>query len=337
MSREVRLRFDPRSGKGAPGGPVRLDRFLAARFPRLARADFTRLIDAGGVLVDGRPARKGVLLRGGEEIRFEMPRARSEWRLAPDPDLPLLILHEDADVVGVEKPAGVPCLPLGPDERGTVANALVARFPEMAGVGAPLEAGLVHRLDNGTSGLLLAARNAVARERLRAAWGGPDVEKVYLAVVAGAVRAAGAVDAPIAHHPRSARRMILAEGRGAGDQASGALPARTEYEPLRTAAAGAGGGPVTLLRVRLREGRRHQARLHLASIGHPVLGDDVYGPARGAPAAAGPAAGSPLPPGRLALHSHRLGFPHPTTGRRVTLESPVPEDLAALLGSDRGS
>ncbi len=345
MSRDVAIRFVAKdAAPGAAGAPpARLDRFLASRFPALSRADFARLIASGGVLVDGRCAPKGLLLRDGQEIRLTLPEARARWIVEPDPTLRLAVHFEDPHLVCVEKPPGIPCLPIRPDERGTVANGLVARYPELNAIGKPLEAGLVHRLDTGTSGLLVAARTPDAHERMRAAWRAGEVTKIYLAVVRGAVREPGRIEAPIAAHPKSARRMIVA--RDPAD--SEALATHTEYEPIRVVEGR------TLLRVRLVEGRRHQIRVHLASIGHPVVGDAVYGRnagdvgvgrgeegTRGVRGArdegrsrdeGGSAGGRAAPESRLALHAHRVTLPHPETGRPLSLESPLPADLAALL------
>jgi 23S rRNA pseudouridine1911/1915/1917 synthase len=329
MSRETVVHYDPQADAHAPRPPVRVDRFLAALHPKVSRAAFARLLARGGVTVGGRRARKGDLLRGGEEVRFAAPAARGRERIPPDANSSLLVRFEDAQLVCVEKPAGMPCVPLSTRERGTVANALVARYPELASVGGPLEAGLLHRLDTATSGLLLAARTAVAHAALRAAWKSGHVEKTYLAIVEGSVAAPGRIDAPLAHHPKSARRMVVANARAA----SRALQARTDFAPLRAPDAGPYGAR-TLLSVRLHEGRRHQIRVHLASIGHPVVGDALYGSAGGADArrARGGLAGAGAAGERLALHAHRLRFPHPETGDEVVIESPLPDDMATLLG-----
>jgi len=317
---------------GSPGGAARdaqrLDRYLAGCFPEISRAECARLIESGAVSIDGRTARKGETLSGGETITLPAPRTRAEWTIEPQPEAPLAILYEDDAVLAIDKPPGVACHPLRPEERGTVANALVARFPSQASIGPPLEAGLVHRLDTGTSGVIVAARTAEAYARLRSIWSTGGVEKTYLAIVEGKVTIGGAIDAPLAQHARSARRMVLASRA----PARGALAAHTAYEPLRAAGgageAGEAGGVIavggadaegarTLLRVMIREGRRHQIRVHLASIGHPVAGDALYGSRASAP--------------RLALHAHRVAFAHPASGGRVVIESALPRDLETLL------
>lgn len=306
--------------RGASGAAPRLDRYLADCFPEVSRAEFMRLIDSGAVRLDGRVARKGEPLAGGETIALPLPCARGDWALLPEPGRPLAVIYEDEAILAIEKPAGAPCHPIRPEERGTVANVLVARFPSQAAIGLPLEGGFVHRLDTGTSGVLVAARTAAAYARLRSVWSTGEVVKTYLAIVEGAVARAGEIDAPLAQHGRSARRMVLA-ARGV---ARGALAAHTRYEPIRgprsarvAAAGGAGTSARTLLRVVIREGRRHQIRVHLASIGFPVAGDEIYGSSAPAP--------------RLALHAHRVAFPHPATGVCVVVESALPRDLEALL------
>lgn len=287
--------------------PIRLDRFLADRYPSVPRNEFARLIASGGVLVNERPARKGLTLRGGEEIRLHLPAARAEWTALPDASIPLAVHFEDEHLLAVEKPAGVASHPHRPDETGTLANAIVARYAGQNRIGEPLQAGLLHRLDGGTSGLMVAARNQEAFERLRAIWRSEQVEKVYLAIVRGVVTSAGRVDAPLAPHPKSARKMVVA---GTAPLA-GAQSAHTTFEPVQVV------GERALLRVRIREGRRHQIRVHLESIGHPIVGDKLYDPT--------------TEETELALHSHQITIPHPQTQETIPLTSPLPPRLHHLL------
>jgi 23S rRNA pseudouridine1911/1915/1917 synthase len=229
--------------------------------------------------------------------------------IAPEPDLGLRVVHEDAAIVAVEKPGGMPSHALDPRERGTAAAFLVGRWPEMAAVGTPLAPGLVHRLDAGTSGLLLAARDGETWRRLRAAFRAREVEKRYLAIVDGVPAwTEHRVHAPLAHDPRDRGRMIAAP---AGARA---WPAESTIHVL------ARGSATALVAVEIRTGVTHQVRAHLALAGHPVLNDRRYG---------GPET-TALAAGRHALHAARLAFAHPAGGRPLALESPLPPVIAAL-------
>ncbi|HJQ84217.1 MAG TPA: RluA family pseudouridine synthase, partial [Candidatus Binatia bacterium] len=222
----------------------------------------------------------------------------------------LPVVHEDASIVVVDKPGGMPAHALDPRQRGTAAAFLLARYPEMADVGEPLAPGLVHRLDTGTSGLLVAARTVEAHAALRAALRARRVEKRYVAVVAGTgpELAGTRVVLPLAHDAGDRRRMIAA--------APGlrAWPAETALEVLSSWRGR------TLVRATIRTGVTHQVRAHLAHVGHPVLGDVLYG---GPPVA--------LPAGRHALHASELSLPHPADGRPLVLASALPPDLRALV------
>jgi 23S rRNA pseudouridine1911/1915/1917 synthase len=288
------------------GESQRLDQFLQAALPGRSRRLLHRLIAGGVVRVNGALGRKGTRLHAGDRVTLpELPAA-----IAPEPDLALVILHADAEVVALDKPGGMPSHALDPRERGTAAAFLVARFPEMAVVGDPLAPGLVHRLDTGTSGVLLAARTARTHAAVRTALARREIEKRYLACVAGDASATdGAkVDVALAHDPHDRRRMTAA--------APGlrAWPAESRVEVLAARA------DRSVVRVAIRTGVTHQVRVHLTLLGHPVVGDRIYG---------GPDAGLPLR--RHALHAATLTFPHPEDGRRITIEAPVPPDLAALI------
>jgi 23S rRNA pseudouridine1911/1915/1917 synthase len=294
----VRLTVDAGHGAAAP----RLDAFLQAALPGLPRRLVRRVIAEGRVRVNGRRAPKGLRLRPGDEVTLpDVPRA-----LAPEPALALPVLYEDERVAVLDKPGGMPAHALDPRQRGTAAAFVLARWPQTAGVGDPLAPGLVHRLDTGTSGLLVVARTAEAHAALRAALRARRIEKRYLAVVAGAATDVR-VDAPLAHDPRDRRRMAQARP---GDRA---WPAETLLRVLATRA------DRSLVAVTMRTGVTHQVRAHLALAGHPVLGDALYG---------GPDAG--LPPGRHALHACGLTLPRPADGTTLRVESPLPPDLRAL-------
>jgi len=246
---------------------LRLEQLVRRRLPQLSRGSVLRLIERRLVLVDGRSAVKGLRLRAGQQVVVAAA-ARSE-QPQPQPELDLELLAVHADVVAINKPAGRACHPLVPGETGTVANALVARFPECATASpSAREGGLVHRLDWSTSGVLIAARSPEAYGRLRGRFSARQVVKQYLAVVAGEIVEAGRVTVAVRTMPGDPTRMQAAPASGPRVAAN---DAETEFEPLERA------GGYTLLRLRCRTGRRHQVRVHMAHVGHPLLGDAAYG------------------------------------------------------------
>jgi 23S rRNA pseudouridine1911/1915/1917 synthase len=288
----------------------RLDRAVSRLFG-VSRGRAMEWIADDRVRVDGRRAPKGAQVGPGARLSVRRPPPESP---VPQPELPIRIVHADAHLVVADKPAGMPSHPLKAGETGTAANALVGRFPELAAVGpAAREAGLVHRLDTDTSGLLLAARNDAAHAMLRAQFAARTVEKRYLALVAGELHAGGEIDAPLAHDPDDARKV-----RAATDphwaEAHGARAALTRFAPLERRSG------FTLIDVEIATGVLHQIRAHLAFIGHPLAGDALYG-------------GPQLPAlTRHFLHAARLGFAHPD-GTRPRFESPLPKDLASVLNN----
>lgn len=284
----------------------RLDRTLA-RWLGISGHEAREALLRGIVRVNGHRARKGDPVRGGD--RLTVTGEVGPAAALPDPSLDLRILHLDVLLVGIDKPAGVPSQPLQREERGTVANFLVARFPEMAHLGGnPLDAGLVHRLDIDTSGVLLAARTQPALEHLRQQFRERRVEKEYLALVAGDVVAEGEIRVPLVHDADPGR--MRPARTGAGEMGREAV---TFYAPRERL------GPLTLVAVRIETGVMHQIRVHLASIGHPVLGDRLYG---GLHATAAP---------RQMLHASRLVVTHPASGAPVVLASPLPEDFRVRM------
>ncbi|MFW6050618.1 MAG: RluA family pseudouridine synthase [Myxococcota bacterium] len=293
----------------------RLDVFLVHRVPGVGRAAARRLVAEGKVRVNGRRAKKGEPVRAGDRVWLEQVPAVASFPAEPDPALPLRVCHEDARLVVVDKGAGVPSHPLRPGERGTVANALVARYPEMAAVGyGPREPGLVHRLDTGTSGLLVAARDARAFDELREALRAGGFDKRYVALCAGRLGAPRLVDFPIASARRNRRRVMVCPDPAEAARLD-ARPAETEVLEARPV------GRNTLVTVRARTARRHQVRAHLAALGHPLVGDALYG--------------GPALPGlaRHFLHASYLRFPHPDGGE-VRVEAPLPADLQGILDND---
>jgi 23S rRNA pseudouridine1911/1915/1917 synthase len=281
----------------------RLDAYLHARLPEYSRSRLQEWIEAGRVQVDGARQKRSYQLRGAERIQVE-PAEPAPLRATAE-DLPLEVLYEDDAVIAVNKPAGMVVHAGAGVHAGTLVNALLYRFRTLSGVGGEFRPGIVHRLDRFTSGVILVARSDAAHRDLAAQFAGRKVEKIYVALVHGQVKAErGRVEAPIARDPVHRTRMTsrLARGRSA----------LTEYRVLRRFE------KLTLLEVRIGTGRTHQIRVHLASLRHPVVGDKLYG----APA-------SEL--GRFFLHAQSIAFVSPATGERVKVTAPLPDELANLL------
>ncbi len=296
----------------------RLDRLLAARYG-VSRSRVQGWIKAGRVRVDGRVAKSAQPIAGGEWIECA-PLPRLETVVEAE-DGPLVVLHEDADVVVLDKPARLAVHPGAGRRTGTLAHRLLARYPELAGIGGPGRPGIVHRLDIDTTGVLVVARSPRAYTALARDFAARRVEKIYLAVVYGEAPAAGTVDRPLGRHPRRRREMTVRAGGRA---------ARTAWRRLASA------GGISLLEVRLETGRTHQIRVHLKASSHPLVGDPTYGEARwrGLPRQVqAPLRRFPRP----ALHAWRLAFEHPASGAWTSFEAPVPEDLQALWSAVTGA
>lgn len=286
----------------------RVDRVVAF-LTGCSRSVAARLIADGQVLLDGRAVTtRSTRVEAGQSLVVPPVDDAPEVAVA-DPAVELVIVHEDDDILVVDKPAGLVVHPGAGHERGTLVQGALAHAPTLAGVGDPARPGIVHRLDHGTSGLLVVAKTPAAYESLVAQFGARTVERRYLALVWGhPADDVGLVDAPIGRSVRRPTRMtVSASGR----------EARTRFEVQHRFAV-----PVatSLLACRLETGRTHQIRVHLAAIGHPVVGDDQYGGLRPA-----------LRTERPLLHAGTLGFTHPATGARVAFEVPVPPDMRAVL------
>lgn len=283
----------------------RLDRALAA-LAGVTRAQARRWIDEGRVHYRGRPARASQRVEAGERLEAAPPEP-SQPSATPQA-IPLALLHEDEDVVVVDKPAGLVVHPAPGSPSGTLVNALLHHGRALAGAGGVLRPGIVHRLDRGTSGVLVVAKSERAYDSLVEQFRSHSVERLYLALVRGVPgEDAGAADAPIGRHPVDRKRMSISTRSG--------REARTAWRVRRRFPASG----VSLLEVRPETGRTHQIRVHLASRGLPVQGDAVYGRARG------PGAGQP------ALHAARLGFRHPGSGEWLRFEAPLPAEFASEL------
>ena len=302
----------------------RLDIFLVMHpeAPDWSRAGVQRLIRTGQVRVES-PGVKGTPVGGSEEPGREQKAPRPGKHLhagdrvfvtvpPPEPmeavpeEIPLEVLYEDDHLVVVNKPPGLVVHPAAGHARGTLVNALLARIPDLAGIGGKLRPGIVHRLDKDTSGLIVVAKTETALTRLQSAMKRRKIQRVYLALAWGDLPKEGRVEAPIGRHPLHRKKMAVVEG---------GKPAVTHFRVLERF------GRRVLLEVRLESGRTHQIRVHLAHRGTPVIGDKLYGVLhRGDP-----------PMDRQALHAHRLTFDHPATGQPLGFEAPPPGDFQRAL------
>ncbi len=288
----------------------RLDR-VVAMLCDLPRKTAAALVDGGEVRLDGAVhTRRSTRVLHGQTIAFEMPEAEPEYELVAEDGVEFVVVHDDDDVIVVDKPAGLVVHPGAGNASGTLVHGLLARYPELVGVGDdPIRPGIVHRLDRDTSGLLVVARSARAHTALTDALRARTVTRRYRTLVWGHVEEPhGLVDAPIARSPREPTKMAVVVG---------GREARTEYEVERRFDLPV---PCTELRCGLQTGRTHQIRVHMQAIGHPVVGDSRYGGARQSLAAP-----------RQFLHAELLGFEHPGSGEVLTFESPLPQDLRDVV------
>jgi 23S rRNA pseudouridine1911/1915/1917 synthase len=284
----------------------RVDRVVAF-LTGLPRSEVADLVAAGAVRLAGSTVdTRARRVSEGDVVDVDMP-APADDRLVPDAGVELTVVYDDADVIVIDKPAGLVVHPGAGRPAGTLVHGLVARFPDVAAVGDPRRPGIVHRLDKGTSGLMVVARTPAALADLTAQLKARTIERRYLALVLGEVaEGKGVVDAPVGRSARQPTRMAVTNrGRAA----------RTRYEVLERYTEPV---PATLLECRLETGRTHQVRVHLAAIGHPVAGDTRYG------------RGQALAMNRPFLHAHSLAFDHPGDGTRRQFESPLPADLEAV-------
>ena len=286
---------------------LRLDVVLVRRVPAMSRKKARDMVEGGEVRVNDRPTRKGGRLVKGDRVTLAREPSRSEFAARPDASVPLRVVHEDEYLVIVDKPAGMPSHPLREDELGTVASALVARYPEMALVGyAAREPGILHRLDTDTSGLMMAARDEETFTRLRNDLRTLRIDKRYRALVEGDIEPRE-IDRPISPVPGDTRRVRV------GDH-EGARAARTEITQVRPQ-----GRTFREIEVSARAATRHQIRVHLASIGRPLAGDVLYG--------------GPVIPGltRHFLHASEIALVHPRTHVKQAWRSALPRELEDAL------
>ena len=291
----------------------RLDRFLAGEVPGVSRSQVQRLIEEGAVQVPRvKVAKANVVLRAGDVVEVSIPEAAPALPAAQD--LPLDILHDDDDVVVVNKPAGMVVHPAAGNPDGTLVNALLHHVKDLSGIGGETRPGIVHRLDKGTSGVMVIAKNDAAHRELSRQFHDREVEKEYVALVWGLVQQRKRIDASIGRDPKNRQKMSTRATRSR--EASTRVTWARDLKGL------------TLIRVSIATGRTHQIRVHLSAIGHPVVGDALYGGVhRRVP-------GQFRAVQRLTrpfLHAERLTFTHPRTGERLRFLAPLPADLEAVL------
>jgi 23S rRNA pseudouridine1911/1915/1917 synthase len=308
----ARLRVEvPADQEGA-----RLDAFLTTALPDRSRSQIQRLIKDGLVTGSGKAVRASTPVHAGQVFEIEWPEPLQPTA-APE-DLPLPILYEDKDVVVIDKPAGMVVHPAAGHRRGTVVNALLFHVDDLSGVGGELRPGIVHRLDRGTSGLMVAAKNDTAHHELARQFQDREVEKEYIALVWGLVQQGRRIDTPIGRDPGNRQKMSTRARR-----ARSAVTRVTMAEHFRG---------VSLLHVAIATGRTHQIRVHLSSIGHPIVGDPTYG---GVHRRVAHDVRAVQRLERPFLHAARLAFTHPTEARRMEFASPLPPDLQSVLDEIR--
>jgi 23S rRNA pseudouridine1911/1915/1917 synthase len=291
---------------------LRLDHFLAALIPDISRSQLQRLIREGRVRAGGEHVKPGTPIHEGAVVDVEIPAAIPSTVAAEA--IPLTILHDDSDLIVIDKPAGMVVHPGAGHHQGTLVNALLHHVDDLSGIGGEERPGIVHRLDRGTSGLMVVAKNDAAHRELSRQFQEREVQKTYLALVWGVAQAGRRIDLPIGRDPK-VRQKMSTRSRHSRE----AVTRIVRAELLRG---------VTMVEIAIDTGRTHQIRVHLSAINHPVVGDATYGGVR-RHVAADVRAVTRLE--RPFLHAHKLSFTHPADGRTMTFESPLPSDLQEVL------
>ena len=295
---------------------LRLDRFLVSMLAERSRSQIQRLIKDGFVRVGGRAAKVNQAVKTGQAIAVDIPEPSEP---SPQPEaLPLPILYQDPDLIVVDKPAGMVVHPAAGHDSGTLVNALLHHVDDLSGIGGVKRPGIVHRLDRGTSGVMVVAKHDAAHEELARQFHDREVEKDYLALVWGEVMAGRRIDAPIGRDPGNRKKMSAASARVRRSREAVTRIVRAEHF----------GRTLTLAQVAIHTGRTHQIRVHLSAIGHPIVGDALYGGVhRRVPGDLRPVTHLDRP----FLHAARLAFTHPGDGRRMEFSSELPADLQHVL------
>lgn len=300
MTKKITVRVEPGdSGK-------RADRFLSSRLDNMSRSALKRMIDSGQVTMDGETVTPRHLTREGEEFTIRLPQP-AEIKAMPE-KIGLDIVYEDADIVIVNKPAGMVVHPAKGHHTGTLVNALLYHCKDLSGIGGEIRPGIVHRLDKDSSGLIAVAKNDAAHSSLSEQLAARSMEREYLAVVRGVLKeGSGTIDMPIGRHPVYRKKISV--------KTNSPREAVTHYETLESFKDAA------YIKVKLHTGRTHQIRVHLSAIGHPIVGDSLYGKHKSGLI------------DRLALHAWRLSLTHPKSGQRKTFTADPPEDFQRLLAA----
>ncbi len=286
---------------------LRLDRYLAENFPELTRSHIQKIVEEGGVLVNGRPVKRSYIVKEGDSIDLTIPEA-VEMEILPE-DIPLDILYEDDDILVVNKPKGMVVHPAAGHNTGTLVNALLEHCQgSLSGINGVMRPGIVHRIDKDTTGVLIVCKNDLAHTSIARQLKEHSGMRRYYAIVHGVINEdSGTVDAPIGRHPTNRKKMSVNEKNG--------KRAVTHYKILERFS------KYTFIECELETGRTHQIRVHMAYIGHPLLGDELYGPAK-----------CPIPSleGQT-LHAGMLGIVHPRTGEWMEFSAPLPDYFVKLL------
>jgi 23S rRNA pseudouridine1911/1915/1917 synthase len=299
---------------GAAG--ARLDAFLRAQLPFLSRRELADALAEGCFTTNGRPARKGARLTEGDVVKFSGTSARLSKLPIPNLELRVPVIYEDASLLALNKPAGMDCHGFSGQDDATLANFLVARRPELSKVGnSRWEAGLVHRIDRDTSGLLLVAKHQAVFDALRGQFRRRAIKKIYLALVQGCTAEQGRIAFPLMHDPRDRRKMRAAMAPRKGARKHKVWPALTHYRKLGEHKS------LSFLHLEMETGVTHQLRAHLALIGHPIVGDALYSAAEQ----------ETFGLARQFLHASELRFMHPVSSKAMSLKAALPEDLRAIL------
>ena len=298
----------------------RLDTFIAARVSDLSRSQVALLIQNESIKVNNQTKKPGYRIHSGDTIRGVIP-PPAETTLIPEP-LELDILHEDDDIILINKVAGMVVHPAPGHEKGTLVNALLYHCPEIGPIGGEMRPGIVHRLDKDTSGILVVAKNSTAHTHLSAQFAHRSVRKQYQAIVYGDVKEdIGQMVFPIGRHPVDRKRMSI--------QSRSPRAAETHWQIRERF------GGLTLLALDLKTGRTHQARVHCAAIGHAIVGDPIYAGRRAVKRLHRDVYALIRPLGRQMLHARQLAFIHPSHGTPVCLKAPLPYDMKQLIAQLR--